>query len=313
MNQNSVMGYGTQLAILLGLLGAGLMLSGLLMGLAASQLLGMPMSQVGIALLKPENLQLSRLLSVSASFIIFFIPAWAVAKISYKKSFQAMGFTTKGSRKQLMVVVFISVGALFLSGALGALNEVIPMPATFLRKARAIEDQYKQAMLSMATMRNGVDYLISLLVIAVAPAIFEEVLFRGSVQRILVGWTNSAFWGILISSILFSAIHGSYFGFLPRIGLGIILGLIYYQTKNIWLCIAMHFINNGIVITQLYILGIKGKPLDKAMDETMPIWFGLIAIIFLIYSFISLKKETHKVLNTIMVEDKNNSLSEQID
>ncbi len=295
MNQNSDMGYGSQFAILLGLLGGGLMLSGLLMGLAASQLLGMPMSQVGIALLKPENLQLSRLLNISASFIIFFIPAWAVAKISYKKSFLAMGFTTKGSRKQLIVVIFISVGALFLSGALGALNEVIPMPAAFLRKARAIEDQYKQAMLSMATMRNGVDYLISLLVIAVAPAIFEEVLFRGGVQRILVGWTKSAFWGILISSIIFSAIHGSYFGFLPRVGLGIVLGLIYYQSKNIWLCIAMHFINNGIVVTQLYILNRMKKPIAQAMDETMPMWIGLIAIAFLFGAFKIFKSESNLI------------------
>ncbi len=295
MNQKSVIGYGSQFAILLGLLGAGLMLSGLLMGLVTAQLLHLPISKAGDALLKPENLQLSRLLNVLASFIIFFIPAWAVAKISYKKSFQTMGFNANSSRKQWFLVVFISVGGLFLSGALGALNEIIPMPAAFLRKAREIEAQYKQAMLSMATMRNGVDYLLSLLVIAIAPAVFEEVLFRGGVQRIMVGWTKSAFWGILISSIIFSAIHGSYFGFLPRVGLGIVLGLLYYQSKNIWLNIAMHFINNGIVVTQLYILNRMKKPIEKAMDETMPIWIGLIAIAFLVVAFKVFKNESKKI------------------
>ncbi len=295
MNEKSVIGYGSQFAILLGLLGVGFILSGLVMGLVTAQLLNLPMHKAGEALLKPENIQLARVFNVVASFIIFFVPAWAVAKISYKKPFQEMGFSANGSRNQWLVVIFISVSALFLSGALGALNEIIPMPAAFLKKAREIEAQYKQSMLAMATMRNGMDYLLSLLVIAIAPAIFEEVLFRGGVQRILVGYTKSAFWGILISSIIFSAIHGSYFGFLPRVGLGIVLGLLYYQSKNIWLNIAMHFINNGIVVTQLYILNRMKKPIEKAMDETMPMWIGLIAIAFLVAAFKAFKNESKKI------------------
>jgi membrane protease YdiL (CAAX protease family) len=60
--------------------------------------------------------------------------------------------------------------------------------------------------------------------LAAAPALFEEVLFRGGFQQVFVGWTKNKWAGIIITSILFSAIHFSYFGFLPRLALGIGIG-----------------------------------------------------------------------------------------
>jgi membrane protease YdiL (CAAX protease family) len=131
-----------------------------------------------------------------------------------------------------------------------------------------------------------------MLVMALAPAIFEEVLFRGSFQQVFVGWTKNAWAGIIITSILFSAIHFSFFGFLPRIALGLILGLIFFYTNNLWLSILLHFLNNGFVVTQLYILTAQGKSIDKVMDETMPIWWGIIALVILVVLFRLLITET---------------------
>ncbi len=324
MNQKPVVGYGSQFALLLGLLGVCLIMSGLLMGLLVGQLLNLPLLKAADALLKPQNIQLSRIVNTLGTFIAFFVPAWAVAKISYKNPSYTMGFNRFASSKQFILVAAISIGALFLSGSLGVLNEIIPMPASFLRKAKALEENYKSAMLSMATIRNWGDYIISLVVIAIAPAIFEEVMFRGGMQRVLIGWTNNAFVGILITSIIFSAIHGSYFGFLPRLGLGVVLGLIYYQTKNIWLSITMHFLNNAIVVTQLYFLILSGKTVEKAMDETMAntstttsIILGVVAIGMLIPLFIQLKKESKLVLANapvnILAEPKMETYDESMD
>lgn len=131
-----------------------------------------------------------------------------------------------------------------------------------------------------------------MLVMALAPAIFEEVLFRGAFQKVFTGWTKNAWAGIIITSIIFSAIHFSYFGFLPRIALGIILGLIFYYTNNLWLSILLHFLNNGFVVTQLYILTKQGKPIEKVMDETMPLWWGFIAFALLFVLFRLLQTES---------------------
>ncbi|MFY8024007.1 MAG: CPBP family intramembrane glutamic endopeptidase [Sediminibacterium sp.] len=291
MNQKPVVAYSSQFAMLLGFLGVGLILSGLLMSWITSVILRVPFFQVPEALLRPENVQFSRFANAFTTFIAFFIPAWAVAKISYQKALPTLGFNSQINIKQVVIVAAISFGALFLSGSLAAINEIIPMPATFLAKARKMENEYQQTMIALATMKNMGDLLLGLLVIAVAPAIFEEVLFRAGVQRVLVGLTKNVTIGIIISSILFSAIHASYFGFLPRVALGVVLGLIYYLTSNLWLAILMHFLNNAVVVIQIYVYTQMGKPIKEAMDESMPIWYGVFGLMIVIPAIILLKKQ----------------------
>jgi len=57
-----------------------------------------------------------------------------------------------------------------------------------------------------------------------------------------------------------------------------ILGYVFYYSRNIWMNITMHFMYNGLIVTQLYFAGLKGKNLDKTMDENMPLWLGIFAI-----------------------------------
>ena len=293
MNQRPVVAYSSQLGMLLGFLGVSLIVSGLLLSWLSSMVLNVPLLQAGDALLKPENVQFSRFTNAFATFLAFFIPSWAVARIASKTPMQELGFNSNLTIKQVAAVGAIAFGALFISGSLAEINEMIPMPASFLAKARKMEDDYIKTMLSLANMKDIWDLLLGLLVIAVAPAIFEEVLFRSGLQRILVGLTRNAFLGILIASILFSAIHASYFGFLPRVALGVILGLIYHYGNNIWLAILMHFLNNAVVVIQIFMYTQAGKPIKEAIEESMPIWYGLIGLVVVVPAILFLKKEAN--------------------
>lgn len=308
MNQKPVVPYTSQFAMLLGFTGASFIIGALLLGWVAADILKVPSSKIADALIKPENVQFSRIANTLFAFVSFFIPAWVVAAISYKKSFSALGFNTAISIKQVAIVGAISFGALFLNGSFAAINEMIPMPASFLAEARKLEASYQKTMLAMANMKQLSDLFIGLLVIAVAPAIFEEVLFRAGLQRILFGLTKHAAISIIIASILFSAIHGSYFGFLPRLALGIVLGLIYYLTNNLWLAILMHFLNNAVVVIQLYVYNQMGKPIKEAMEESMPIWYGIFGLLIVIPAFIYLTKESRQRLATQAVTLDNESM-----
>ena len=119
---------------------------------------------------------------------------------------------------------------------------------------RGLEDEYNKEMLAIANMKTAGDYIVSLFVIALLPALFEEMLFRGSLQPVMINLTKNAFAGILITSILFSAIHISYYGFLPRLALGLIIGYVFYFSKNLWLSSITHFLYNAFGVTQLYML-----------------------------------------------------------
>ena len=296
MNEKPTVNYPSQFAFLLGLMGVFMVLSAFLVPFVGSMLLHVPFLQVIKDINLPQNANISRLLNTMASFFVFLLPVLILARVMGKKPFAQIGFSTTINSRQFLLVIVITFASMVLSGALGELNERIPIPTKWFIKAKALEDAYKTSMMAMANMKTTTDYLLSLLVLAAAPALFEEVLFRGGFQQIFIGWTKSKWCGIIITSILFIAIHFSYFGFLPRVALGIVLGLIFFQSKNIWLNILLHFLNNAFVVTQLYIVFRQGKSIDKTMDESMPIGWGIIAIVGLVFLFRSFRKESDRLL-----------------
>ncbi len=296
MNQRSTINYPLRFAFLLGLMGIFIVLTAFLVPFIGSLLMHVPFMQVTDRLNRPENTNISRVLNTLASLLVFLLPALFLARIISKRPFTQLGFNTAISSKQIFWICLILFAGIMLSGALGELNEKIPIPAQWYAKAKALEDAYKASMLSMATMKTPLDYILTLLVLAAAPALFEEVLFRSGFQQVFIGWINNKWAGILIASIVFSSFHFSYFGFLPRMALGVILGLIFYYSKNIWLSILLHFLNNAFVITQLYIASGMGKSISKTMDESIPSWWGIIAVVLLLVFFRSFKKESDLVL-----------------
>jgi uncharacterized protein len=298
MIQRPSINYTSQFAILIGLMGVCIIAGSLVVSLISSLYLQVPFLKVGLVLSQPEHTNLSRVLNTLASFLAFFLPAFLLARFLSKHPFQQLGFNSKLSIQQILLVILITFASMVFSGALGDLNEHIPMPASWLTKAKAMEESYKTSMMSMANMKTPIDFLLSLLVLAAAPALFEEVLFRGGFQQILISWTKSKWIGIIITSIIFSAIHFSFFGFLPRLALGVVLGLIFYYSKNIWLNIFMHFLNNAFVVTELYILSRQGKSVTKTLDESMPIWWGLLAGLLLLIFLKPFIAECRRVLQT---------------
>ena len=98
--------------------------------------------------------------------------------------------------------------------------------------------------------------LLNLLVIALIPAIGEELTFRGVLQQGLMRKMNPHV-AIVISAAIFSFIHFQFFGFLPRMFLGLLLGYMFYITDSLWTSILMHFVNNGTAVV-VYYLNNKG-------------------------------------------------------
>ena len=262
----------------------------------------------------PKNTNISRVLNTLASFLAFGLPTILLGFIVNIKPFEYLGFRIKMSVKQLLLVLMIAFVGLILSGALGEINQAIPLPAKWLAAAKEAEAKYKQTMMSMVTMKTMSDYLLSIVVMAIAPAIFEEMLFRGALQQIFVGWMKSSFWGILLASVLFSAIHFSFFGFLPRAALGMVLGYVFFYSKNLWQNIFIHFLYNGIIVTQLFVATKQGKQIDKVMDESMPIWLGLIAVLGVFVLMRLFKQESDLQLATQQIpsEEKPNNAYEEL-
>ena len=128
---------------------------------------------------------------------------------------------------------------------------------TFMHKwevdARAMEDKAQVITRFLTRFTSLTRFLVALLVIAVVPAVSEELFFRGVIQRNLVQWFNSRHVGIWLAAAIFSAIHFQFFGFVPRFVLGLVLGYLYEWSGNILVPMAAHFTQNAFQLVLLYV------------------------------------------------------------
>ena len=283
--------YWSQFGLLLALIGGGI-IAGAFATVAVVKIM-LPHSNldsISKTLLNPANVKAMMVMQIISTVAMFFIPAFLFALIAYKKPLKYLKFNGNISLKQLGLVVLIACMALLVGGALGDLNERIPIPKHLRESFQKAEDEYNDQVFAIAKMNNFKDYLVAMFIIALLPAIVEETFFRGAMQQLFTDWFAKPWLAILVTSILFSAIHMSYFGFLTRAMLGGVLGLLFYYGKSIWLNILAHFINNGIAVTSLYFSSMKGKLTKEDLDDHFPLWLSVIAITFLIYLLINFKK-----------------------
>ncbi len=107
----------------------------------------------------------------------------------------------------------------------------------------------------LITSENFLAMIFNLFMIAVIPAIGEELIFRGVLQKILSDLFKSGHLAVWSTALLFSAIHFQFFGFIPRFILGLVFGYLFLWGGTLWLPVISHFINNSIPVIGAYILG----------------------------------------------------------
>jgi len=283
------------MALLIAFTGIGLILGGFLAFSLVAAWLHVGLRDIQSYLLQPQYASLMQLANALASIIAFGLPSMALALLSKGKLVANLGFKNFSSKEQLGWVILLAMTGLLLSGALGDLTEKIPVSASLKNWATQLEDQYKKALYAMTQMHSIWDLSIALLAVAVVPAIVEELFFRATLQKTIIEWSGKPMLSIVITAIIFSAFHFSYFGFLSRMSLGIILGIIYFYTKTIWMPMLMHFINNGIGITILYFVRNNPKKMDAVIDGNLPYYWVVVALFVIIILCKKLKETSPHV------------------
>jgi membrane protease YdiL (CAAX protease family) len=288
--------YWGQLGVLAGLTGAGLIFGQLiafiplLMKIDLKTLIDHS-KNIEDVLFVPGNAAVLRVVQFLSTLMLFFIPTVFYAWICHKKTFTHLGFKNSITIQQLAIVFIIMLAALPLVGALSELTEKLPFSKATLDKFRAAEDSYNKQVEIIGRMNNFSDYLLSLFMLALLPALFEETLFRGGIQNLLSRWWKMPVLAIIITAAIFSAVHGSYLGFLSRFVLGFVLGWMYYRTGNIWLNIIAHGFYNGTAVTILYITKLNNPKADLSKsDPQFPLWTGLVSVMVLYGLFILFEK-----------------------
>jgi membrane protease YdiL (CAAX protease family) len=296
-NETSIfnMSPGFRMVLFISMTGLSMILGGLITFSIVAAALNVPFIEIQTVLLRPENTSMTQIANAFASIIGFGVPALVVAYFTKGTFASNLGFKPISSEKQVGIVILLAFTGLILSGALGDLTDKITFSSSIRTWATDLEAQYKKALMAMTQMRSIGDLILAIVAIAVVPAIVEELYFRATLQKIIIDWSGKPLLAIVITAILFSAFHFSYFGFLSRMSLGIVLGLIYNYTKTIWLPILMHFVNNAIGVSALYAVRNNPKKIDQVMDSNLTFYWVFIGLVALVILFKQLKKTTDGV------------------
>lgn len=151
----------------------------------------------------------------------------------------------------ILVSVVLLMVSIPLAEQLALFNKNLSLPDLF----KGLEETLNQTEKSAAALTeilvhyNGVPkFLLVFVVVAIIPAIGEELVFRGILQNELMRIWDKKHFAIWVTGFIFSFIHFQFFGFLPRMLLGVLFGYCYLWTNSLWVPIAMHFTNNALTL-----------------------------------------------------------------
>jgi hypothetical protein len=223
--------------------------------LLAGPLFGIGMNDIISSLSDFSNVKTIRVLQyfqVIQSFGLFIFPALLAGWFFERSSIRYLSLG-KPSRWLVFVVTLalMFVFLPFLNWTV-ALNESMQLPGflkgieEWMKTAEEEAAQLTEAFMIMPTFGT---FLFNMVMIAVLPAIGEEFMFRGLLQRLLKEWLGSVHLAIIISAFFFSAMHMQFYGFFPRMMLGIMFGYMFYWSGSLWVPVWAHFINNGAAVT----------------------------------------------------------------
>lgn len=213
----------------------------------------------------------------------FLIPSLLFSFLYYRNRICDFLYLTKlPDGRTLMIWIMILLVSYPMVAALVQLNESLPLPNWMLSSQEATFGLLKHVL----TMEGITELAFSLLLVGLLPALGEEFLFRGIIQNKLQQTINPH-WAILISALLFGLFHMQFERIIPLSFLGLVLGYCFYFSKNLWLAVFVHFLNNAVQVIALYKSDISR--LDNIDDMPNVPWYLVLAsalILIWLFSFV---------------------------
>jgi len=231
------------------------------------------------------HINILKMIQLANQLGMFIIPPLALWYIMRKDNPNFFGLEHKPIIKQLLLVVAIFVASIpFLQWVIMA-NESMSLGESLKGVEQWMRDMQEQNDLITTKFMQGSSFstlIINLLIMAIMPAIGEELFFRG----VLMNWFGKAFSNIhvniIITSVIFSAIHMQFFGFIPRFLLGMVLGYTYYWTASLWGPILLHFVNNATTVLIYFRINSQGLDIDPqdvgTSDSTILVVISALAV-----------------------------------
>jgi membrane protease YdiL (CAAX protease family) len=225
-----------------------------------------------------DHIVMLKFLQVLYSLGLFLMPAILAGFLIQRRTWKYLRASKDLSIAVICIVVFLMIFAIPWINYLGFLNEKLSLPVRWSDLMEQIRQNDMDSMDLMKSYLSAESFwglLFNLFMIALIPAIGEEFLFRGVLQRIFQEWFRNAHLAIWLAAVLFSLAHYQFLGFIPRIILGAMFGYLFYWSANIWIPVLAHFMNNavGVIYYFLFLQDKLGTDPQQLGMQSNPLLF----------------------------------------
>lgn len=246
---------------------------------------------------RPEVISINKFLLVFQHLGLFVIPPLVFSQFVSNHPARFLNVQRVMMKKHWLFAIAAMLLALLPINAMVELNQAVKLPEAFSALEQMMQQAEKQAEALTKALLNDQNIsglLLNIFIVAAVPAVGEELLFRGSIQKIIARWSGNVHVGIWISAILFSALHFQFYGFIPRMALGALFGYMLVWSGSIWLPILAHFVNNALAVL-LHFLVLKGtisEEVENAGADSDQLIYSVISTILLIGILVLWKKSS---------------------
>jgi membrane protease YdiL (CAAX protease family) len=263
-----------------------------------------PNSYYNLAQLQEHQIAGFKILQLFSAIGLFLVPPMVYGLISSKKPFKKLSLNKLNKPINYILIFFLMViSTPFISWIIELnANMVLPDFLSGLEQwMRNSEDKAGEMTMAFLTFDGLGSLFYILIIVAIVPALGEELLFRGVLQKIFINWTKNPHIGIWITSILFSALHMQFFGFFPRLLLGLMFGYVFWWSKSLWIPILGHFINNGsvVIVSYFYPDIIKETDISIFNDNENSFLFYMLSFIISVFIFYIIRKVNQNIRHSM--------------
>ncbi len=216
----------------------------------------------------PDQIAVVKFFQIVQSVFLFILPSLLAAWLFSTNTGKYLQADRKASPYTLLLVLVSLFIAVPVMNFVTYYNTKLDLPdgLSGLENAMKTMEESAGKLTELFLQSNSYgDLAVNFLMIAILPAIGEEFLFRGILQKLFIDWTKSIHVGVILAAFIFSFIHFQFYGFIPRFLLGLYFGYLLVWSSSIWVPVAAHLINNGIAVVYYHF---ATQPMgDTMMDK----------------------------------------------
>lgn len=239
----------------------------------------------------PVNIAILKLVQTVSATGTFIVPPLILAWLFHQEPVKFLSVDKKPELRHAAIITVLMIVAVPVVNYLGEMNSYFHLPSAL----KAVEDWMRESESQAArlteaflVMHSPSELFFNIIMIAMIPALGEELLFRGLVQKLFSGWLKSHHAGVWLTSILFSAMHMQFYGFIPRLLLGAMLGYLLVWSGNLWWPVLAHFINNAAAVIFSYLyqnnhIAINADTVGLGQGQQYMLVFSLAGTALLLY------------------------------